>query len=191
MCSSDSGYIERLNEMLESVNRIMLTAIQLTAVVGIAVNIDSVCAGLSSMGYLRTSEGQDGVSSALEILRKELDKAMHLAGCNSIRDIGPHLVQKETTCQNLKKFIQKYYSNWTCGSCMMVSSPFYSVMSNRLHIHIQVDGLEASGPLLCLIFRLQSFRIVTSEACVSADDLIAQIFVITTGMNRTIYSSAY
>ncbi|GIY55401.1 hypothetical protein CDAR_501 [Caerostris darwini] len=37
-------------------------------------------------------------------------------------------------------------------------------MSNRLHIHIPVDGLEASGPLICLIFRIRSFRIDTSEA---------------------------
>ncbi|GIY55399.1 hydroxyacid oxidase 1 [Caerostris darwini] len=44
--------------------------------------------------YALNHSGQNGVSSALEILRNELDKAMHLAGCNSIRDIGPHLVQK-------------------------------------------------------------------------------------------------
>ncbi|GIZ04028.1 hypothetical protein CEXT_144371 [Caerostris extrusa] len=31
-----------------------------------------------------------------EILRNELDKAMHLAGCNSIREIGPHLVQRDS-----------------------------------------------------------------------------------------------
>ncbi|GIY55397.1 hypothetical protein CDAR_481 [Caerostris darwini] len=44
--------------------------------------------------YALNHSGQDGVSSALEILRNELDKAMHLAGCNSIREIGPHSVQK-------------------------------------------------------------------------------------------------
>ncbi|GBL97603.1 Hydroxyacid oxidase 1 [Araneus ventricosus] len=38
--------------------------------------------------------GQDGVRSTLEILRSELDRAMHLAGCNTISEIGPHLVQK-------------------------------------------------------------------------------------------------
>ncbi|GIY55386.1 hydroxyacid oxidase 1 [Caerostris darwini] len=38
--------------------------------------------------------GQDGVRSVLEILRSELKRAMHLTGCNTLSDIGPHLVQK-------------------------------------------------------------------------------------------------
>ncbi|KFM64401.1 Hydroxyacid oxidase 1, partial [Stegodyphus mimosarum] len=32
--------------------------------------------------------GQDGVRHVLEILKNELDRAMHLAGCNSVEDIG-------------------------------------------------------------------------------------------------------
>ncbi|XP_055951120.1 2-Hydroxyacid oxidase 1-like [Argiope bruennichi] len=44
--------------------------------------------------YGLNHSGQDGVRSLLEILRSELDRAMHLAGCNSIGEIGPHLLQK-------------------------------------------------------------------------------------------------
>ncbi|GBL97606.1 Hydroxyacid oxidase 1 [Araneus ventricosus] len=44
--------------------------------------------------YGLNHSGQDGVRSVQEILRSELDRAMHLAGCNSIREIGPHLIQK-------------------------------------------------------------------------------------------------
>lgn len=38
--------------------------------------------------------GKDGVRKVLEILKSELDRAMHLAGCKDIKDIGPHMVKK-------------------------------------------------------------------------------------------------
>ncbi|XP_054717106.1 2-Hydroxyacid oxidase 1-like [Uloborus diversus] len=37
--------------------------------------------------------GQEGVKRILEILKTELDRTMHLAGCSSIKDIGPHMLK--------------------------------------------------------------------------------------------------
>jgi isopentenyl diphosphate isomerase/L-lactate dehydrogenase-like FMN-dependent dehydrogenase len=37
--------------------------------------------------------GEDGVANVLDILRRELDLAMALAGCRSVGDIGPGLVR--------------------------------------------------------------------------------------------------
>ncbi|KAG8182346.1 hypothetical protein JTE90_010112, partial [Oedothorax gibbosus] len=38
--------------------------------------------------------GEDGVNAVLNILKNELDRTMHLAGCKCIADIGPHLIAK-------------------------------------------------------------------------------------------------
>ncbi|KAG8172246.1 hypothetical protein JTE90_023765 [Oedothorax gibbosus] len=38
--------------------------------------------------------GEGGVRAVLNILKSELDKTMHLAGCKCIADIGPHLIAK-------------------------------------------------------------------------------------------------
>ncbi|GFY19260.1 hydroxyacid oxidase 1 [Trichonephila clavipes] len=39
--------------------------------------------------------GQDGVRLALDILRSELVRAMLLSGCTSLKDAGPHMIQKQ------------------------------------------------------------------------------------------------
>uniref|UniRef100_A0A2L2YAC9 (S)-2-hydroxy-acid oxidase n=2 Tax=Parasteatoda tepidariorum TaxID=114398 RepID=A0A2L2YAC9_PARTP len=38
--------------------------------------------------------GQEGVKSVIETLRSELDRAMHLVGCHSVKEVGPHLIKR-------------------------------------------------------------------------------------------------
>ncbi|XP_054717112.1 2-Hydroxyacid oxidase 1-like [Uloborus diversus] len=59
----------------------------------LALGADFVFIGRPALWGLAHS-GQEGVKRILEILKSELDRTMHLAGCASIKDISPHMVKK-------------------------------------------------------------------------------------------------
>lgn len=58
----------------------------------IALGAEAVLVGRPILWGLATN-GEDGAVAALEILRKELDLAMALAGCPTLREMTPDLVQ--------------------------------------------------------------------------------------------------
>ncbi|XP_042899885.1 2-Hydroxyacid oxidase 1 [Parasteatoda tepidariorum] len=43
--------------------------------------------------------GQEGVQNILQILKSELDRAMHLAGVRDVKEVGPHLLRRRHCCK--------------------------------------------------------------------------------------------
>ncbi len=59
----------------------------------IALGAHGVMTGRATL-YGLAANGERGVERALEILTTEMDRAMGQLGCNSIADLGPHLVRR-------------------------------------------------------------------------------------------------
>jgi L-lactate dehydrogenase (cytochrome) len=62
----------------------------------LALGADACAVGRPCL-YGLAAAGQAGVAHSLRLLRDELERAMALAGCPTIADIGPHLLHTETT----------------------------------------------------------------------------------------------
>jgi (S)-mandelate dehydrogenase len=59
----------------------------------LALGAKAVMTGRATL-YGLASNGERGVERALEILTKEMDRAMGQLGCNSVADLGPHIVRR-------------------------------------------------------------------------------------------------
>lgn len=59
----------------------------------IALGANAVMTGRATL-YGLASNGERGVERALEILTTEMDRVMGQLGCNSVADLGPHIVRR-------------------------------------------------------------------------------------------------
>jgi (S)-mandelate dehydrogenase len=59
----------------------------------IALGADAVMTGRATL-YGLAANGERGVDRALEILTTEMDRSMGQLGCNSLVDLGPHIVRR-------------------------------------------------------------------------------------------------
>jgi (S)-mandelate dehydrogenase len=59
----------------------------------LALGADAVMTGRATL-YGLAADGQRGVERALEILTTEIDRVLGQLGCNSVTDLGPHIVRR-------------------------------------------------------------------------------------------------
>src|SRR5690606_11155478 len=63
----------------------------------LALGADAVMIGRATL-YGVVAGGEAGVSRALEILTKEIDRTLGHLGCRSVEELGPHLLRRTHSC---------------------------------------------------------------------------------------------
>jgi (S)-mandelate dehydrogenase len=59
----------------------------------LALGANAVMTGRATL-YGLAANGERGVERALEILTREMDRSMGQLGCNSVADLGPHILRR-------------------------------------------------------------------------------------------------